>query len=105
MRNTLTKRNSTKTERIFAEILKELGVPFRHRIIIKNREIDFYIELHGKNICIEIDGHEQDYEKNQILLEAGYIPIHFTNQEIIKDTLNIKTYVNQLIRQGKQGSR
>lgn len=80
MRYNLTKQNSTKTERIFYECLKELKISFRHRWIIQNREIDFVI---GK-YAIEIDGHDQDSYKNNDLVKLGYIPIHINNKEISK---------------------
>lgn len=78
MRYNLTKKNSTKPERIVAEVLKEYKVPFKHRWLIGGREIDFVI---GK-FAIEIDGHEQDGDKNRMLAELGYVPIHLHNSEI-----------------------
>jgi len=65
------------------EVLKELKIPFRHRWIINGREIDFLIG----NMAIEIDGHEQDMEKNNMLAELGYIPIHFNNSEINRNNI------------------
>ena len=82
----LLKKNSTKAERIFYEILKELKIPFKHRWIIGGREIDFVI---GK-YAVEIDGHRQNPNKNTRLVELGYIPIHYNNQEIINDKQIIK---------------
>ncbi|NHZ84544.1 MAG: hypothetical protein GWP19_01515, partial [Planctomycetia bacterium] len=78
MRFNISKNNSTKAERIFAEVLKELHIPFKHRWIINGREIDFII----KNYAIEIDGHEQDIEKNNMLVNKNYIPIHLCNSEV-----------------------
>lgn len=74
----VSKDNSTKPERIVYEVLKELHIPFRHRWLINGREVDF---IFG-NVALEIDGHDQDGEKNRILAEAGYIPIHLHNSEI-----------------------
>ena len=74
------KQHSSKTERIFYEVLKELRIPFKHRWIIAGREIDFIVG----NYAIEIDGHEQDTIKNEILASKGYIPIHINNSEINK---------------------
>ena len=74
----LTKKHSTKPERIVYEVLKELHIPFKHRWLVNGYEIDFIV----KNYAIEIDGHEQDGDKNHLLVEAGYIPIHFHNDEI-----------------------
>lgn len=93
MRRTLTKKNSTKAERVLAEILKELKIPFLHRVMIGNREIDFLI---GK-IAIEVDGHGQDWKKNHDLIELGYTPIHLTNKAI-RNNDQLKDYVNKLIR-------
>lgn len=86
----ILKKHSTKQERIFYEVLKELKIPFKHRWIIQGREVDFFI---GKYV-IEIDGHEQDGEKNHFLSELGYIPIHLHNSEITKE--NIIKLINQL---------
>lgn len=79
----LLKKNSTKQERLVYEVLKELKIPFKHRWLIKGRECDFLIE----NICLEIDGHEQDIGKNNMLIELGYTPIHLHNSEIIKSKI------------------
>ncbi len=81
MRNTLlklTKQHSTQAERRFAELLKELHIPFQAKVKIQGREIDFLI---GK-YAIEIDGHKQDVNKNKMLIANGFIPIHFNNWEI-----------------------
>lgn len=59
-------------------MLKESRIPFKTKVKIKGREIDFLI---GK-YAIDIDCHRQDVKKNKMLFENGYIPIHFTNQEI-----------------------
>lgn len=87
---TLTKKNSTSAERKFGELLKQLRIPFRFRVKINNREVDFLI---GKYV-IEIDGHGQDPKKN-IDLVGGYIPIHFTNQDI-SNTKLIKLWLEQI---------
>ena len=81
MRYNLTKLNSSKTERIFYECLKENKISFKHRWIIQGREVDFVI---GK-YAIEIDGHKQDTDKNEILAVLGYIPIHLHNSEINRE--------------------
>jgi very-short-patch-repair endonuclease len=81
MRNTLLKlthRHSTRAERRFAELLKELHIPFQAKVKIQGREVDFLIGKHA----IEIDGHKQDVEKNKMLVANGFIPIHFNNWEI-----------------------
>lgn len=79
----ISKKHSTKSERVFYEVLKELRIPFRHRWIINGREIDFIVG----NYAIEIDGHEQDGEKNEMLAREGFIPVHFYNQEVTKEII------------------
>lgn len=88
MRHNIDKKHSTKSERIVYECLKEMKIPFKHRWIIQGREIDFVI---GK-YAIEIDGHEQDEVKNEILANLGYIPIHIHNSEVTRD------YIKNLIK-------
>lgn len=83
---------STKSERIVHEILKELKLPFRHRWLVNGREVDFIV---GK-YAIEINGHEQDSEKNIMLVESGYVPIHFHNQEILDNREYIKNIIKNL---------
>ncbi len=74
----LTKQNSTKYERRFAEILKSMRIPFKVKVEVCGHEVDFII---GKKI-IEIDGHDQDRDKNKIILESGYDILHIKNNEI-----------------------
>jgi very-short-patch-repair endonuclease len=74
----LTKRKSTRGERKFAELCKKLHIPFRTKVIIGGREIDFIIGRYA----IEIDGHQQDSSKNIMLANKGYIPMHFNNWNI-----------------------
>ncbi|MEM5785006.1 MAG: DUF559 domain-containing protein [Candidatus Aenigmatarchaeota archaeon] len=74
----LTKRKSTKAERIFGELLKNNRIPFRAKVKINGREVDFLV---GK-YAIDIDCHQQNPEKNIMLFNSGFIPIHFSNQEI-----------------------
>lgn len=90
MRYNLTKQNSTRTERIVYEALKEMKVPFKHRWIISGREIDFII---GK-YALEINGHKQDTDKNELLVPLGYIPIHVHNSEV--NVEYIKNLINKL---------
>lgn len=77
----LTKNKSTKSERIFCEILKSLKIPFRTKVKVDGKEVDFII----KNYAIEINGHEQSEYKNSKLIELGFIPIHFNNRDIINN--------------------
>ena len=87
MRNQLSKLrigNSTSAERRFMEILKKNHIPFKAKVRIKNREIDFLI---GK-YAIDIDGHKQDGKKNELLAAEGLIPIHISNKEVKNNGFN-----------------
>ena len=86
--NKLLKGHSTKAERRFAERLKALHIPFRAKVMIQGREVDFLI---GK-YAIDIDGHEQDVEKNVMLFQEGYVPHHISNSAV--QTVNLSYYVN-----------
>lgn len=92
MRRNLLKSHSTKQERIVHEVLKELHIPFKHRWTIEGREVDFLL---FDKICLEINGHEQDTAKNQILADQGYTPLHLHNDEVTKET--VTTLIKQLI--------
>ncbi|PJB52887.1 MAG: hypothetical protein CO099_10195 [Bdellovibrio sp. CG_4_9_14_3_um_filter_39_7] len=74
----LMKGHSTKAERKFMEMLKEQHIPFIAKAKVAGREIDFLV---GK-YAIEIDGHEQDGGKNELLAKHGWIPVHYNNSEI-----------------------
>lgn len=82
----ITKKSSTKPERIFIEILKENHIPFEYSVTINEREIDFII---GK-YAIEIDGHRQSQERNQWLFEEGFIPVHYTNHALLKNRIGVE---------------
>lgn len=60
------------------ELLKDLRIPYKTKVKINGREVDFLI---GK-YAIEIDSHPQDVTKNKMLIEAGYNPIHFDSWTI-----------------------
>jgi very-short-patch-repair endonuclease len=87
----LDKKHYTKAERIFGRMLQEAHIPFKTKIKIQSREVDFIIGRYA----IDIDGHEQDTSKNEMLVIAGYIPIHLNNSEITKPN---KLNVNQFSR-------
>jgi len=91
MRYNIDKRKSTRSERLFYEVLKEMKVSFKHRWIIHGKEVDFII---GRYV-VEINGHEQDTNKNEFLVEHGYTPIHLENREVTKQ--NIINLIKQLI--------
>lgn len=93
MRTQILKKNSTKSERIFYEILKKNRVPFKFHSKIDDREVDFII---GKHI-IEIDGHPQSSARNHWLIEKGYFPIHLKNEEL-KDREKINNLVKQIVK-------
>lgn len=92
MRTIITKKNSTKAERVFAELLKDSHIPFQHRVLINEREVDFIV---GK-YAIDIDGHDQDSEKNEMLVESGYIPIHLNNREVMSNKNLVRSIIKQL---------
>ena len=79
----LTKRHSTRAERRFAELCKKLHIPFRAKVKVMGREVDFIIGAYA----IDIDGHRQDVMKNKMLILEGYTPIHFNNWDIPNDGL------------------
>lgn len=74
----LDKKHFTHAERKFGRMLQELHIPFKTKVLIKGREVDFLIGRY----TIDIDGHPQDTDKNVLLAEAGYIPLHFYNREV-----------------------
>lgn len=80
MRPQLCKKHFTRAERIVGEILKSNHIPFRSKVLINNKEIDFLVGEYA----IEIDGHTHSGEKNDSLLKAGFIPVQFTNAFVIK---------------------
>lgn len=66
------------------ELLKKEHIPFTTKKIIKGREIDFIVG----EFAIDIDGHEQDSDKNEMLVKEGYVPIHYYNNEIKNIKIN-----------------
>lgn len=86
-------KHSTKSERIVHEILKELHIQFRHRWLVGKHEIDFIV---GK-YAIDIDGHEQDSEKNLELIHLGYVPIHFQNKDVLNNRQSIKDKIKKYV--------
>ncbi len=82
----INKVSSTKPERIFIEILKSHHIPFKYSRVINGKEIDFIIGQYA----VEIDGHKQSSERNQWLLEQGFIPIHYTNSALLKNRSGVE---------------
>lgn len=76
--NKLKIGQSTKGERRFMELLKKLKIPFRTKVILKGKEIDFIIGRYA----IEIDGHPHKALKNDLFWAEGYFPVHLYNWEI-----------------------
>lgn len=91
MRATIHRRSSTKAERIFYEILKRNHIPFRHRVIIDGKEIDFIV---GK-YAIEIDGHQQSSQRNEWLFSKGFIPVHYTNSALRNNAQVVEQDITQ----------
>lgn len=88
MRTQLTKKNSTKYERRVAEILKAKRIPFKFKVNLFGREVDF---VFGKYV-LEVNGHDQSPDKNKILLEHGFIPINLPNKSINQLTKYLTDY-------------
>ena len=92
MRPQILTRNSTKSERRLIEVFKELQIPFKHRWLLLNYEVDFLIG----NIVIEVDGKKkQSVEKNKTLLEAGYNVIRLHNVAT-KERSHIKLFITKI---------
>jgi len=74
----------SKPERIFSEFLKRNRIKYEFNKKVGPYKLDFVFG----NIVIEIDGIQHDYskdgEKNEYLANHGYIPHHFTSEEIRK---------------------
>lgn len=85
--NKLRKGVSTKAERRFAERLKRAHIPFKAKVMIGGREVDFLIGRYA----IEINGHEQDTDKNEMLVREGFTPVHISNRDVLTD--KIQNYV------------
>ena len=88
MRTLINKRNFTKSERKFIRFLQENHIPFQTKLKIKGREIDFLI---GK-YAVDLDCHDQDSSKNVMLVEEGFIPLHFSNREIKNNDYKIQKW-------------
>lgn len=76
----ILKKHSTKAERRFAEVLKRLHIPFKHRWMVSGHEVDFLVGVYA----IEVNGHTQDYKKNIVLVQSGYTPLHLSNNDTIE---------------------
>ncbi len=93
----LQKKNSTKSERKIAEILKRNRIKFLAKHKINGREVDFIV---GK-VVLEVDGNVHKHivpEREKMLWDSGYIPIHISIDEIYEDEAIEKKIIN-LVRQ------
>ena len=73
------------------EVLKATHTPFRHRWLIGGREVDFVLGT----LCLEVNGHEQDIEKNHLLISLGYTPVHINNEDVtVEHIKQLLSYYN-----------
>jgi len=86
----LKKGISTKAERRFSEILKGAHIPFRSKVVVNGQGVGFMI---GK-YAIDINGNKQSEKRNFLLLNAGYVPIYFSEEETM--TPDQKQLINKL---------
>ena len=68
------------------ELLKLNHIPFRTKVIIQGREVDFLVGTYA----IDIEWHLQDPVKNEMLANLGYIPVHLSNRDISK--INVQEF-------------
>lgn len=97
--------NPTLAEECFAEILRELGIPFEREKIILNGDrfvlIDAY--LPDRKMCLEIDGsshktqEKYDQGRDAWLKAQGYEVIRFQNKEVLKTPEKVQTKINEVI--------
>lgn len=100
------KKNSTEAESILWECLrnKKLDTKFRRQHIIDEFIVDFICL--EKNLVLEIDGgyhntieqKEADALRTQILNEAGFKVVRFTNEQIIGDINNVLVYLEKQLK-------
>lgn len=57
--------------------------------MVEDMEVDFLV---GR-IVIEVNGHDQDSERNNKFIQLGYVPIHIQNQDIINNRDSIKQLI------------
>jgi very-short-patch-repair endonuclease len=88
----LQRGKSTKAERVFAETLKSMRIPFRAKVKIDGMEIDFIV----KDRAIEINGHAQDEERNLKLVKLGFTPIHLHNSEVLKNQDLLRNFISKI---------
>lgn len=94
----INKRSSTKAERIFIEILKKNHIPYKHRVLVREREVDFIVGRYA----VEIDGHEQSATRNDWLVRKGYVPLHYQNKALIENRTAVEQDIIQKYDLSKQ---
>lgn len=72
-----------------AELLKRHRIPFRHRVVIDGREVDFIVGRYA----VEVNGHAQDPRRNAWLFSLGLTPLHVPNALIRDDPQEIEEHV------------
>jgi very-short-patch-repair endonuclease len=88
--NKLQKKQSTKDERRFMELLKANRIKFRTKVKIQGHEVDFLI---GNNI-VEIRNYKQNPIRNNQLLKSGYNLLYFNTNDILsKDIKNFLKFL------------
>lgn len=86
----LTKRKSSRPERIVSEIFKDNRIKFRAKVVLAGREVDFLI---FDKFVLEIGDHKQNSEKNRFLVENGYKLMQMSNKEIYKNRNNLEEFL------------
>ena len=97
----LTKKHSSKPERILADQFIRNAVPFEFRKIISNREVDFVL---GR-VIVEVDGLQhntpraraRDRQKNEMLVQLGYIPLHVSTKEVRSNPQGVFREIKKLV--------
>lgn len=86
------RKKQTKAEKIFWNAVRNrqcCNLKFRRQHCLLGFIVDFY--CHELKLCIEIDGgihlrkdvHEYDRYREKALIEAGYMVVRFSNEEVI----------------------
>lgn len=95
--------NPTKAERRLAQALRRQKIKFIQNQILNGFEVDF--SLVNYKILIEVDGYthlsqqkrQADSYKDQRLNEAGYLIVHFTNQEIWEELAKCVKIIEEML--------
>ena|SRR3990167_10914840 len=96
----ITKKHSSKPERILADLLVRNHIPFEFSKIIEGREVDFVL---GR-VIVEVDGvsHQRrrvsEKSKNEMLVRLGYIPLHFSAKEVRINAQQVLREIKRLVK-------